>query len=376
MIRIGVTGASGLLGWHFRCFMHGATGFDVHPAGRDIFEDASALASFVDRSDVIVHLAGVNRGDPELLERANELFARRLVDECTRSERRPHILYSNSIQAEGDSPYGRSKRRAGEILEDWATTAGATTTNILFPHVFGECGRPFHNSVVSTFCHQLAHGEQPSVNTGGVLELTHAQQAAATIAGAITNTDLGNVERVRVAGRKTTVGDLFADLRSFATSYGSGRIPRFSDGHSLALFNTYRSYLFPWHYPVPLEPRTDARGRLVEIVKEDNGGQTFISDTEPGVTRGEHFHRRKIERFVVVEGQAVIRIRRLHHGDVHEFKVEGQAPSFIDMPTMHTHDITNVGDRPLVTVFWASEVFDQSDPDTVPEPVVERTRAG
>ena len=174
---------------------------------------------------------------------------------------------------------------------------------------------------------------------------------------------------MRLAGEPFRVSALLKRLRSFATDYGNQIIPRLDSALDLGLFNAYRACLFPAHYPVRLAQRSDARGALFEAVKSLHGGQCFISTTHPGVTRGNHYHERKIERFLVLQGDALIRLRRLLEPRVHEFRVSGAAPCYIDMPTFHTHDITNAGAGELVTLFWSHELYDAGQPDTYAEKV-------
>ncbi len=166
------------------------------------------------------------------------------------------------------------------------------------------------------------------------------------------------------------VSEALRRLRGIHESYQAGIIPNLSDPLELEFFNTYRSYLYPDHYPVPLNFLTDARGGLFEAVKSHHGGQTFLSTTHPGVTRGRHYHHQKVERFLVVSGQAEIRIRRLFGEQVKSFKVSGDKPCFIDIPTFHAHEITNVGETELLTMFWSHEIFDPLNPDTYSEPVI------
>jgi UDP-2-acetamido-2,6-beta-L-arabino-hexul-4-ose reductase len=148
------------------------------------------------------------------------------------------------------------------------------------------------------------------------------------------------------------------------SSYRSGVLPTMDNRFEWALFNTLRFSMFPAAYPLPLERKTDNRGHLVETVKASSGGQSFVSSTHPGITRGNHYHRRKFERFLVLAGTADISLRRLFSPDVVSFTVSGEQPSPIDMPTLHTHNITNIGDTELITMFWTNEIFDPNRPDT------------
>lgn len=366
MLRLGITGGRGFLGWHIRVHVHADRSIEAVSAGRDVFSDPAALASFVRDKDAIVHLAGLNRGDEAEIERTNVALTGMLIDACRHDRVQPHILFANSTHSDLDTPYGRSKRRSAEMLAAWAEQAGARFTNLVIPGVFGEGGRPFYNSVVSTFCHQIANGESPQIIQDREVELVHAQALAERILSAIRGGEAGPL---KVTGQKTSVTALLARLQKLAGEYRSQILPSVDDRFGLELFNTYRSYLFPKHYPVALERRADARGSLFEVVRTIHGGQCFFSTTKPGITRGNHYHTAKIERFLVAQGEATIRVRRLFSNDVVEFRVNGDSPGYVDMPTFHTHNIANVGTGELLTLFWTHEIYDPKRSDTYPEPV-------
>lgn len=366
MIRIGITGAEGFLGWHLRVRLLSQPDVAVSCASRDTFADTAKLQAFAAGCDAIAHLAGVNRGEEAEIETGNVAIARALAGALGAAGSRPHVVYANSTHHDRDTAYGRGKRQGAELLAGWASRAGARFTNLVLPHVYGEGGRPNYNSVVATFCHELAQNQNPRMSKEGDLELAHAQQVAAEVIACIRQARVGES---RFSGVPLRVSALLERLRSFASDYGNQIIPRLDNALDLNLFNTYRSYLFPARYPVKLAQRSDARGALFEAVKSLHGGQCFISTTHPGVTRGNHYHSRKIERFLVLQGDALIRLRRLLAPQVHEFRVSGATPCYIDMPTFHTHDITNVGTGELVTLFWSHELYDPGQPDTYAEKV-------
>ena len=366
-VRIGVTGAQGLIGWHVRCFLRTQPGIEVVGCDRKQFADDGFMSRFVEECDAIIHLAGMNRGGQEEIARTNVWLAERLVACAERAECRPHVVYSSSLHETRDTPYGRSKKQAGEILLRWAEKSGGRATVLVLPHVFGEGGRPFYNSVVATFCYQLANQLEPTVNADGELELLHAQDVARMALESVLD---GTVGTRRIAGQPIRVLELSEKLRTMAIAYRSMVVPSLWQPLDLRLFNTYRSYLFPAQYPMRFTQHADARGRLFECVRTIHGGQCFVSTTRPGVTRGNHFHTRKFERFAVIGGEAVIRLRRLFDQAVHEFPVRGDEPVCIDMPTLHTHSIENTGGGELVTLFWSHEFYDRGDPDTFQEPVL------
>ena len=364
--KIVVTGSDGLLGWHMRVFLSTCENVEVVPCNRQTFNGDKELSACLAGADAVIHFAGMNRGEDSEVAAANVAIAQRLADFCRSNSVTPHVVYSSSTHIDGDSQYGQSKKQAGEILEQWAAESGAKFCNLVLPHIFGEHGKPFYNSACSTFAHQIAQGEQPSVTGDGQLNLLHTQQATRIIWDVIQN---GTIGQLRPAGESISVLNLVNRLNRLAERYRSGVVPSFVDPFDLRLFNTWRSYLTPDQRPIDLTLHSDDRGSLFETVRSDGQGQVFLSTTYPGITRGNHFHFEKVERFAVVSGTATIRIRRVLTDHVDEYQVSGDKPQAIDMPTLHTHNITNIGDEPLVTLFWAAQHFDPGNPDTYYLPV-------
>lgn len=367
--KVGITGANGLIGQHLRCHLKALTKAVVMEASRSTFLDPKDLEAFCKEADVIVHLAGMNRGPDDIVAATNIGLTSSLLDACKRTKSQPHIIFSSSTHVERPTEYGKAKRICGELLENWAHETGGKATILVIPGVFGEGGKPFYNSVVSTFCSQLATMAKPSIDINARLELIHAQALSAQIWNIIeADGRSSGPQETRIPGQEILVSDLLTKLTEFNSLYvEQNLIPDLSDKFELALFNTFRSYLFPNFYPRDLVLRSDARGHLFEAVKSNAGGQTFVSLTKPGVTRGNHFHLSKIERFCVLKGEAVIKIRRLFSDVVREFKVSGSKPQIIDIPTLHTHSISNVGEGELFTLFWTNEIFDPDNPDTYVE---------
>lgn len=366
MIKIGITGADGLIGWHLHSFLHSQKDIEVSTAGFPEFASEAALARFAAPCDIIVHLAGMNRGDDNEVARTNISLTEALLRACKSSRGRPHIIFSSSTHIYRNTPYGNSKKACAELLKTWADGSGGKFTNLILPNIFGESGKPFYNSAVSTFCFQLANAQEPKIIEDSEIEILHAQSVAREILSVIREVKCGDVS---VQGTRITVSRLLAKLQNLSELYNRQIIPDIRAACDLDLFNTYRSYLFPQKYPVGITVRKDARGMLFEAVKGLNGGQTFISTTEPGVTRGNHYHTRKVERFLVIKGKAVIRIRKLFSGETKEFVVDGTAPGYIDIPALHTHNITNTGEGELFTLFWANEMLDPENTDTYQETV-------
>lgn len=361
-MKIGITGATGQIGWHLRCHLAAHKEENIVCANRETFADSGALDRFVSGLDVLIHLAGVNRGPEDEVEQVNCLLADRLVESLKRTGSKPHLVFSSSIHQAHHAAYGKAKRYCSERFRNWAEETGAGFANVILPHVFGEHGRPFYNSVVHTFCHQLAHNDAPVIERDGTLNLVHAQAAARELFRAGREKLTGDLE---VPGEPMKVSELKDLLTRLGSEYEQNIIPDLRDPLTLALFNTYRSYLYPKHFPLDLKRHSDERGDLFELVKELNGGQVYVSTTKPGITRGNHFHSRKFERFIVLQGKASIRLRRMFTGEVLEFIVDGSHPQVLDIPTLHAHNLTNIGQTELLTLFWSHEIFDPATPDTI-----------
>jgi UDP-2-acetamido-2,6-beta-L-arabino-hexul-4-ose reductase len=315
----------------------------------------------------VLHLAGVNRADNDDQLIDNVSIAQRLTDSLDRAGAHPAVVYANSIQAGNGTPFGKSKQDAADHLIDWGRRAGAPVADVRLPNLFGEHGRPHYNSVVATFCYSLARGEAPQIRVDKEIHLLHVQDAVDEMLGLVEERTSGVFEP---SGSPVVVSAILARLEGFRDVYETGDIPDISTRLDRALFNTYRSFCFPEHYPIYPVVSSDDRGSLYECVRGHGGqSQVFSSSTHPAITRGNHFHLRKVERFAVLAGSATITLRRLFHDEVVRFEVTGKRPALVDMPTMWTHAITNTGDDELTTLFWADEIFNAAKSDTYPEPV-------
>ncbi|MET7807968.1 polysaccharide biosynthesis C-terminal domain-containing protein [Micromonospora chersina] len=364
MLRLALTGAGGFLGWHVRVLLRALGWPEPVVLTRADLADPARVAARVSGVDRVLHLAGVNRADdPTEVAAGNVRLAVALADGLRAAPVPPGgVVYANSVQAGNGTPYGDGKAAAAAVLAD----TGLPLDDVPLPHLYGEHGRPFYNSVVATFCRVLAEGGRPEVHQDRQLDLVHVTDAAARLAGV----PAGGSWDPALPALRTGVRELADRLTTMAAGYRVGDIPALPDRHHVRLFNTYRSHCFPAHYPMPLTRRADARGELVEAVRAHGGaGQTFCSTTLPGVTRGEHFHLAKVERFVVLRGAADICLRRVGDDEVLRFPVSGDEPVLVDMPTMWVHKIVNTGPDELVTLFWTNELFDPARPDTWAEPV-------
>lgn len=364
MLKVALTGSHGFLGWHTRVALRER---DVEPqrivVGAAANLDAAVAA--LDGAERVIHLAGVNRASDEEIRQGNISFAEHLAQALTRCENPPPVIvYANSIHAGTTGAYGGSKARAAELLTAAADKVGGSFQDVRLPNLFGEHGRPNYNSVTATFCHQLAHGGQPVVNGDKELTLLHAQNAADLLIGTVAPEQQPELEVVE------SVTGLLGRLQHQADTYRRGEIPDIADPFDRDLFNTYRSFTFPGHTPVKLTRHADARGSFFEIIRNHGGtGQSSFSITHPGISRGDHYHRRKVERFTVLAGSATISLRQLFTEEVYDVEVTGDEPVSVDMPTGWAHRITNTGQDDLYTSFWTNDLFDAHAPDTIPETV-------
>lgn len=359
MKRIGVTSPDSFLGRHLRRFL----------ASR--FEEVELILLSTDlenlsECDAIVHLSATTPRDiqdEEGLIAANVAHARALTDACDMLGIAPHIVFASSTQVRRDTSYGRAKKAAAACLETWAVAHGTSVTTLIVPHEYGEGGRPFDGSVVATFCYQLARGEASDVSDGSV-SLLYAQEIVRTMYEALQDKKGGERE---LGGMDMSVADLYALLSSLYTEYVNDIVPLLPTKLHASLFATLRYHLWEaGFYPRAIAPRSDERGTLFEVAKERTGGATFVSTTKPGMTRGNHYHSRKLERFCVVAGTATIRLRDILDDTVLSYEVSGDTPSFIDMPSFVTHSLENTSTADVTTAFWISEILDRKDPDTYP----------
>lgn len=367
MKKIVITGSSGLLGWHTFVHLHAANcnaffnenkqPYEIVGINHNDFEHDERLESALKDADVVFHFAGVNRGKDIQIENGNISIARVLAEACKKINNYPHIIYANSIHSDKDTPYGRSKKNAGQILYE----SFECYTDMILPHIFGEAAKAYYNNVTATLISNIINEETPDINPNGVVELLHAGEVAKIGINSISSK---KKTKIKPTGRSISVPDLYNMIKSFHENYQLNIYPNLSDPFIRDLFNTYRHYLYPKGWPRDLKLNIDDRGVLFEAVKGGGGGQSFLSTTKPGITRGNHFHIHKVERFLVLQGDALIRIRKVLSDEVWEFKVSGKNPSPIDMPSLHSHSIENIGNDNLLTMFWTHDLFDPMNPDT------------
>lgn len=362
--KVGITGQYGFVGRHLYNYLNLQNDIELITFERDYFEDESKLQSFVQACDIIVHLAAVNRHeDQQELHDINVQLVKKLIVACETTKSKPWILFSSSIQEEKDNLYGASKRRGRELLEIWANKNSAQTTTLVIPNVFGPFGKPFYNSVAATFCHQVATGGEPTIHKDGTIKLIYVNHLIQEIYSIIQNKISGKVNIDHQYELK--VSELLNKLLNFKNKYiDKGEFPNITNPLELDLFNTFRCYIPADHYPRPYTKHTDDRGYFVEIVRANTSGQFSFSTTKPGITRGNHFHTRKAERFAVIKGKAQISIRKIDSEKVIDYIIDGNEPGYVDMPIWHTHNISNIGEEDLIALFWINEPYNAEDADT------------
>lgn len=367
MLKIGITGQAGFVGTH----LYNTLGlhpeeFERVPFNRDFFSNRQQLEQFVSQCDVIVHLAAMNRhNDPQVIFDTNIELAQKLADALVSTQSNAHVIFSSSTQEERDNEYGKSKKAGRELLFNWAQESDGKFTGLIIPNVFGPFGQPNYNSVIATFCHQLAHNETPTIAVDGELKLIYVGELVEVLLSEIRNAK-SQSEKVVPHTATAKVSQILGLLEKYKLEYlEKGIIPSIASTFELNLFNTFRCYIdIKNYFPVSLVEHKDERGSFVEIIRLGVGGQVSFSTTVPGITRGNHYHTRKIERFAVIKGKALIQLRRIGTEEVLDFYLDGDSPSYVDMPIWYTHNIKNIGDEVLYTNFWINEFFDPNDPDT------------
>jgi UDP-2-acetamido-2,6-beta-L-arabino-hexul-4-ose reductase len=375
MLKVGITGQAGFVGTHLFNYLNlKKDNIITVPFMDNYFESSELLNKFVSECDVIVHLAAMNRhGDPQVIYDTNIKLVNQLISAMELTKSTPHVLFSSSTQEERDNLYGKSKYDGRLLLKSWAERNNARFTGFVIPNVFGPFGNPYYNSVIATFCHQLTHGEEPKIVVDSNLQLIYVGELVELLykkmVDPVAASDDAEFKVKHTSEDK--VSNILLTLEKFKKEYFESHFfPELNNRFEVNLFNTFRSYIDQKSYwPVLLKKNTDNRGSFIETIKTSLGGQFSFSTTVPGITRGNHFHTRKIERFIVIKGQATIEFRRIGSSEVLRFELNGENPSFVDMPVWYSHNITNVGSEELITLFWINEFYDPGDPDTFFESV-------
>ncbi len=370
MIKVGITGSNGFIGYHLsQTLKLFKDEFILIQFERSYFDNIQCLEKFVSSCDVIVHLAALNRhNDPEFIYKTNITLVKKLVDALNRTDSKPHLIISSSSQEKRDNLYGKSKIDSRLYLSNWVKEKGGKLSGLIIPNVFGPFGQPYYNSVIATFCHQISRGETPHIEIDGELKLVYVSDLVEEIIKLIRKKDNSH-ELIIPFSAQTKVSKLMSLLQYFRSSYqDKGEIPSLRNDFELKLFNTYRCFMdIPNYFPKKFVQHSDSRGAFLEIARQGVPGQTSFSTTLPGITRGNHFHTRKIERFAVIKGKALIQLRKIGSDIIHNFYLDGNEPSYVDMPIWYTHNVKNIGEDTLYTIFWINESFNSDNPDTYVE---------
>jgi len=363
-MNILVTGSKGFIGQNVRAWLARMPEHRVWEI--DIDDTPEDLAAATAAADVVFHLAGVNRPtNQDEFRVGNVEFTAQLCNLLTRRDSAPALVLSSSVQALLDNPYGASKRQAEELVRAYGERTGGRVTIYRLPNVFGKWCRPDYNSAVATFCHNIARDLPVTISDPDrQLELVHVDDVVRCWLRELDRRESSAVSYQSVAPTfPITLGRLVEMIRSFRAMRPTLLVPDL-DAFSRKLYATYLSYLDEDDLAYDLQQRDDNRGRLAEFIKSETFGQIFVSRTRPGITRGNHYHHTKTEKFLVLDGEAMIRFRHVLTERVIEYRVRGDDLRVVDIPPGYTHSIENVGSGELITLFWASEVFNPQEPDT------------
>ncbi len=375
-MKILITGAKGFVGKNLvaslKNIRDGKDKTTVIDPAMEIFEfdidtEPELLEGYCKEADFVFHLAGVNRpqNEAEFME-GNFGFTSTLLGLLEKHKNVCPVMISSSIQAALDNPYGRSKKAGEDLMFDYGKRTGAKVLVYRFPNLFGKWCRPNYNSVIATFCHNVAYGLPIQVNDPAVvLNLVYiddlVQEMLCALQGKAHEKDgYAYVPTVH----EVTLGRIAELIVSFKESRDTKAVPDMEDAFSKKLYSTYLSYLPTDAFSYPLKMNVDDRGSFTEILRTADRGQVSVNISKPGITKGNHWHHTKNEKFVVVSGKGVIRFRKIDSDEVIEYFVSGDEIEVVDIPCGYTHNIENLGDTDMVTIMWCNECFDPNKPDT------------
>lgn len=369
MKTILVTGANGFVGKNLCAVLRQKAGVLYE---YDLNNTPKYLETALSKAELIFHLAGVNR--PQKMEEyqsGNVGFTEEICSRLLKIGRTPKIVFASSVQAERDNLYGVSKRSAEESLQRFCEQSGSDGVVYRLKNLFGKWCRPNYNSVVATFCHNIARDLPIEISDPATeIELTYIDD--------VVNTFASELERDSVPGfgyadplvsYRITLGNLAEKIKYFHNHRQSLYLADFSTRFTKALYATYLSFLETGQLDYRLDVKSDDRGSLAEFIKSPSFGQIFLSRTRPGIIRGNHYHQTKCEKFMIVQGEGIICLRHILSDKIVEYHISGQEYRVVDIPPGYTHSIENVGAEELVTLFWSDEIFDSGQPDTTYEPV-------
>ena len=376
-MKVLVTGANGFIGKNLITELERREGVEV--LSFDVDTLSEKLDEYCKECDFVFNLAGVNRpqNEEEFME-GNFGFASTLVDTLRKYDNTCPVMNSSSIQAALENPYGKSKKAGEDMMFAYGQETGAPVYIYRFPNVFGKWCRPNYNSAVATFCHNIAHGLPIQVNDRStVMHLVYIDDVVEELMQALDRHPHVNDDGYCYVPteHEITLGEIVTMLYSFRESRQNLMIPDMTEGNfEKKLYATYLSYLPVEQFSYPLLMHEDERGSFTEILKSADRGQVSINISKPGITKGNHWHHTKNEKFIVVSGKGLIRFRKHGEEEIIEYHVSGDKLEVIDIPTGYTHSIINEGDTDMVTLMWCNECFNPGRPDTVYEPVDAQTK--
>lgn len=365
-----ITGSEGFVGKNLRVSLQQRE--DVSLLTFDVQDEPGSLLGLLDQADFVFHLAGVNRPqNPEEFRTGNAGLTEQICHHLARGGRRVPVVVTSSTQAAQENPYGVSKREAEEAVFAYGRDTGARVFVYRLPNVFGKWCRPNYNSAVATFCNNIACGLPIQINDPNVvMNLVYIDDVVASFVAALDGAETPQGDYCQVHPvHSANLGVIAETIRSFRDSREQRSIPELGDPLVKKLYSTYLSYLPADQFSYPLKMNLDDRGSFTEFVKTPDRGQVSINVSKPGITKGNHWHHTKTEKFLVVSGEGVIRFRRVGGDEVIEYRVSGDKLEVVDIPTGYTHNISNTGTTDMVTVMWCNELFDPERPDTFFEPV-------
>jgi UDP-2-acetamido-2,6-beta-L-arabino-hexul-4-ose reductase len=368
-----VTGAAGFIGKNLVAALKRRD--DVRPILFDVATDPAVLDAGLAEADLIYHLAGVNRPkDESEFMTGNAGLTERMLARLAELGRTPTFILSSSTQAEFDNPYGRSKKAAEDVVLKFNNKIGAPVCVYRLPGIFGKGSRPNYNTVVATFCHNIARGLDITVNDPNrEMELVYIDDVVDAILQHLDRTPDPACQRYSVARTfRVTLGELADRIRRLHAIRETLTVPDLNDDLMKFLHTTYLSFLPEDGFGYPVKLNTDNRGWLFELIKSEHFGQIFVSKTLPGITRGNHYHDTKVEKFCVIQGQGVIRFRRIDSDRILEYPVDDRAIKVVDIPPGYTHSIENTGEGEMICLFWANRIFSPERPDTYFDPVIKQ----
>ena len=364
-MKILITGAKGFVGRNLVVELRNQGFQDL--LEYDVDTNPALLDGYAASCEFVFHLAGVNRPkEQEEFMTGNFGFTSQLLDALKKHDNKAPVLITSSTQAAFDNPYGQSKKAGEDLIFQYGKDHGIKVFVFRLPNVFGKWCRPNYNSAVATFCHNIAHGLPIQVNDPNVvMNLVYVDDVVASFIDKLKNGKPDSAIYSEVTPVHTIkLGEIVELINSFKTSRETLQVPDMGDAFTKKLYSTYLSYLPEDQFSYLLKMHVDNRGSFTEFLKSPERGQVSINISKPGITKGNHWHHTKNEKFLVVSGSGVIRFRKIDSEEIIEYYVSGEKLEVVDIPVGYTHNIENLGETDMVTVMWVNEIFDKEKPDT------------